>query len=59
MAAVSRIQSSGADTSAYVRQTQSSNVGRAAASSQQPLATLKDDSVKLSMAANIKLAKDI
>ncbi len=55
MATVSSIQSSGADTSAFVRQTQSSNAGRAKPTSQPPPSTLKDDSVKLSMAANIKL----
>ena len=54
MAAISGIQTSGVNASSNANQTQSSNAGRATASTQQPAATLKDDTVKLSLAAHIK-----
>ena len=54
MAAISGIQVSGVNASSYTNQTQSLNSGKPAASTQQPAATLKDDTVKLSLAAHIK-----
>ena len=54
MAAISGIQTSGVNASSYANQTQSSNAGKATASTQQTAATLKDDTVKLSLAAHIK-----
>lgn len=54
MAAVSGIQISGVNASSYANRTQSSNAGRATASIQQSAATLKNDTVKLSLAAHIK-----
>jgi len=54
MAVISSVQIPAVDASSYANQTQSSNASRATASTQQPAATLKDDTVKLSLAAHIK-----
>lgn len=54
MAAISGTQVSGANASSYANQTQSLSAGNAAASTQQPAATLKADTVKISLAAHIK-----
>jgi len=54
MAAISGTQISGVNASSYANQTQSLNAGKEPASTQQPAATLKDDTVKLSLAAHIK-----
>ena len=54
MAAISGTQISGVNRSSYANQTQPLNAGKATASTQQPAATLKDDTVKLSLAARIK-----
>lgn len=53
MAAISGTQILDVNASSYANQTQSLNAGKAAASTQQP-ATLKDDTVRLSLAARIK-----
>lgn len=54
MAAISGMQFSGANSASYVNQASSSNTGQAQATSQPQAATLKSDTVKLSLAAHIK-----
>lgn len=54
MAAISGTQILSVNDSSYANQTQSLNAGKAAASTKQPATTLKDDTVKLSLAAHIK-----